>query len=1825
MKKRKILLSMFILIFIGVIALTITSCGKPKDNSNLPDNPDNPLNPDNPDVPDNPDNPDTPTVKDIKVTFNPDGGLMKDVLEINTKSGQKIQKPTDPIKIGCEFLNWENENGEVFDFTKPLNENKNLTAKYRVDNRTYSIRFNSQGGSDVAPVEGLKRNETGTAPDTPTRDKYEFVEWVLNGKTYDFTAPVTSNITLVAKWELAKVTVSFETNGGSIVPTQKIEAGTKATEPGRPTKANAEFLGWYDNEECEGNPYDFNTLLDRSMTLYAKWENSFNVTFINEEGSYSYHKSIVLTIKENQSSYDAFHANEYLVTPDSGFNHPHFVFIGWYDSENNLFDENKPVTSNMTLYAKWDKYYTVTFSNSNVAEQVVKTGEYAVRPDGSADKYGHPFDDWYYNGVFNFEETPIISNTVITARYKYFVSFNSTGGSDVEQQLVSYGNKATAPETPTKDHYYFLGWYNEGKEFNFNATDITSDITLTARWIYTIVGEGTKESPFILENKSDILMFSELVNKDAQHPVNGTVYRTAYYQVKNDIDFENEILEPVSNFSGTFDGIGNSIQNIQIETANSANIGFFANLVNATVTNLTLDNITITGNQATNANVGILAGKTIGTSITGVKVTGSIILNPNRMERATLGGLVGQMEKTNVYAAHITAIIKGGNLVGGIAGYVKNNTTIASSYVSNASTLQLYRTGVLAGLVGEVKETSLVVSCYTEANLLDSIYTAKADSKNNAYGFGEGKFVNCYFGNLDYSTLEWNQEDWNLDDLTLKLIPLEHDDISITIGVYENDEFVEVSTNTYSFGEIAELDSIEGPAGYVFIGYKTIDNKVIDQNIPFYHNMTLTPYYEQYDVMLGKWVDTESEWFELSVNDAGNIIAKASIYTGSYDITGSNFTEIPLLYRESKYEKLEYIVYDYYGYPSITGRYYDGIVIYFIVRSNITGVEDENYRAYLQRVEANDYDKAFMRLEKQNKDKWETINDLMLPFASNYSGYYLEDGTKESFFVKAPYIPNNGNYNQAPYYDAVTDDSKITYSPFLFFGLEGFEDGVLGFTTESSTGVLGDYILISDGNLRKIYDYKDYKNVSLDYFESFEYLNAHWFNENAAFEEAYNHISEFNPKDPYHVYEFTEYNHIIFVDEVSKTIEIDGQSYTYEKKLNDAGVQVLSYTDALNNIHYLWADYEYNFLTGISYFVSYECEKANGSIIQEQWNKYDLATRKIWVEDKPDEGQEALNLGNIKLTGTTIQIGDNEPVDYDFVFITNCDGIPGLEITSFEYLRFNLNGTTYYIREYSFTGFVYFYADIPTNPGHLFSRRFVDEQSFAYYDRGYRGDWISVEGVNELNVDIENKTINGNPFEYSWYYPTAYDEEIFGYNTRFYTYVANYMDGETEYQFRATYIRQGYGYLFKKEGNNYILVSEYFSKAILDSLLGTWTYYYGTGENTIEVTFDDSIGYVVYYNHQLMDSHLVWNGYNGKPVVSFKLDDGEKVENLHLVYRGEYGYDLLDVLDYDSYDAVYDESEEDMVYTYTTKYLYFKDTTIQNVIEEMSGTWTDGKISVTIKSDEILVTEPGYSPVTLSIAYIYDLPSAFMDQYVIIMVGIDGDGEANYMFYLYNYYMSMTHFISDESQTGGSLISRDDIMVFRGNFTSVSLEETHTITYDGTNLTVDGYSYDSEYLQFTYAQMNDGRIVPVLSFSDVISLNETNLTAVLRSGELYFVDGVMIVNLIDTHLTLSVSSIGISIESYDYVENLLSQEIFYSQDILIYNGVYEFNNETDCLAINDSYVYVNGTKIDADILVLTNGSIQVIFEHNGSTYYAMIGLDAYGQMVYQIFKMSVVS
>lgn len=75
-----------------------------------------------------------------------------------------------------------------------------------------------------------------------------------------------------------------------------------------------------------------------------------------------------------------------------------------------------------------------------------------------------------------------------TVKTEYAVKFVSDGETVYETRIKG-GETLENPEVPTKKHYFIDGWYKGDEKWNFETDEVSSDITLVAKWtpeVYTV-------------------------------------------------------------------------------------------------------------------------------------------------------------------------------------------------------------------------------------------------------------------------------------------------------------------------------------------------------------------------------------------------------------------------------------------------------------------------------------------------------------------------------------------------------------------------------------------------------------------------------------------------------------------------------------------------------------------------------------------------------------------------------------------------------------------------------------------------------------------------------------------------------------------------------------------------------------------------------------------------------------------------------------------------------------------------------------------------------------------------------------------------------------------------------------------------------------------------------------------------------------------------------------------------------------------------------------------------------------------------------------------
>lgn len=174
-------------------------------------------------------------------------------------SGTLATRPDAPAATpGYTFGGWNKADGTAWDYASDkVTDNITLYAKWAAN--TYTITFDTAGGSEIAPI--TQDYETAiTAPADPTREGYTFIGW---DKEIPTTMPA-ENMTVTAQWEINRYTITFDTAGGSEIAPITQDYGTVITAPADPTREGYTFIGW-DKAIPETMPAE-------NITLKAKWK-----------------------------------------------------------------------------------------------------------------------------------------------------------------------------------------------------------------------------------------------------------------------------------------------------------------------------------------------------------------------------------------------------------------------------------------------------------------------------------------------------------------------------------------------------------------------------------------------------------------------------------------------------------------------------------------------------------------------------------------------------------------------------------------------------------------------------------------------------------------------------------------------------------------------------------------------------------------------------------------------------------------------------------------------------------------------------------------------------------------------------------------------------------------------------------------------------------------------------------------------------------------------------------------------------------------------------------------------------------------------------------------------------------------------------------------------------------------------------------------------------------------------------------------------------------------------------------------------------------------
>ncbi len=406
---------------------------------------------------------------------------------------------------------------------------------------TNKLAFNANGGEGDMSDFSLKSGESARLPACAyTRVGYTFVGWstTMTGDTVyqdkaQYTMGTESTYTLYAQWAICSGVVKFNANGGegTMESMSMNYAQRKPLEENTFTRQGYQFIGW--STEPAGKV----VYVDRGMytmgeeseyTLYAQWQKKTNKLYFNANGgSGSMHYIDV--------AYDAV-----ATLPDNQFVRPGYTFIGWsFESVGTkAYDDGAEfkmgADDEYTLYAMWAgnsnrfTFYANGGEGSMPTDFTIATGEAGNLPNNRFTYTGYAFIGWstergglvrYQDGaLYAMSTTGDVSLYANWEAVAYTVTFESNGGSAIEDITYTVESGRIELPTPVRVGYIFDGWYDNGQFTGDTAESIEAgsygDKAFYAKWhadTHTVAfdangGEGYMDAMYILTDESDELL-----------------------------------------------------------------------------------------------------------------------------------------------------------------------------------------------------------------------------------------------------------------------------------------------------------------------------------------------------------------------------------------------------------------------------------------------------------------------------------------------------------------------------------------------------------------------------------------------------------------------------------------------------------------------------------------------------------------------------------------------------------------------------------------------------------------------------------------------------------------------------------------------------------------------------------------------------------------------------------------------------------------------------------------------------------------------------------------------------------------------------------------------------------------------------------------------------------------------------------------------------------------------------------------------------------------------------------------------------------------------
>lgn len=390
---------------------------------------------------------------------------------------------------------------------------------YEYTPNPYNVVFHANNGTSATATQAVHYDEVFTLDaNTFTKTHYSFREWNTEadgtGTPYTDEQQNIKNLAesgdfdLYAIWNADSYTIHFDKNNEDATGSMRNQTVYFDT-PFRLTQNAFQlegryFNGWSKNKDAQSLDYedkqDINTNLTdgNEVTLYAIWgKESYTVHFdLNYENPDPSTQPDDVSVLWDDMIQDRIPADPV---------RPGYVLTGWYDDpvdESNRLSWGTKIVRDITYYAHWKK--RITQADVDNIEVVRESSESIVvrnaselesftcssadtsiaTVDGGCTVTGVTKGDTfiYLNGQSSHESYPV---AVKVKPIKYTVTFDSNGGSAIDDRQVEENAAIGALPVPTYEGYVLVGWFIDDTQIN-NSYTVTGGITVTAHWLRDI-------------------------------------------------------------------------------------------------------------------------------------------------------------------------------------------------------------------------------------------------------------------------------------------------------------------------------------------------------------------------------------------------------------------------------------------------------------------------------------------------------------------------------------------------------------------------------------------------------------------------------------------------------------------------------------------------------------------------------------------------------------------------------------------------------------------------------------------------------------------------------------------------------------------------------------------------------------------------------------------------------------------------------------------------------------------------------------------------------------------------------------------------------------------------------------------------------------------------------------------------------------------------------------------------------------------------------------------------------------------------------------------